>query len=48
MSKSSKRNFKIVSPDSKENNSLIESPFKPLQYDLDPKKSSYYKVAENL
>ena len=33
---------------SEENNSPILSPFKSPQYDSDPKKSSYYKVAENL
>ena len=33
---------------SEENNSLIVSPFKSPQYDSHPKKSSSYKVAENL
>ena len=33
---------------SEENNSPIVSRFKSPKYDSDPKKSSYYKVAENL
>ena len=33
---------------SEENNPPIVSPFKSPQYDSDPKKSSYYKVAEKL
>ena len=65
--KSSKRKFKIVSPDAplikkvaqinweacfirqlEENNSPIVSPFKSRQCDSDPKRSTCYKVAENL